>query len=362
MKKILLSLSLFLLLFGCSNEPEKEQGQTPTDSGEKETISPVAQPEKIADLLDIPWSINKTGNIFYISERTGSIVKIENGRKERQNVLLKKRLAGAEEAGLLGFVLAPDFSETNKAFAYYTYEDPTGQFNRIVELVLQDGKWNEQRVLLDKIPSGQFHHGGRLAIGPGGKLYATTGDGAANPETAQDPKSLGGKILRLNLDGSVPDDNPISGSYTYSYGHRNPQGLAWSPDGTLYESEHGPSGHDEINLIKAGGNYGWPVIMGEEKQEGMIPPLFQSGEDTWAPSGMVYYNGKLYVVTLRGNAVREFDLEKGTTREVVNGLGRIRDVFIEGNDLYFISNNTDGRGTPDENDDKLYKISLSDLQ
>jgi glucose/arabinose dehydrogenase len=168
--------------------------------------------------------------------------------------------------------------------------------------------------------------------------------------------------LRLNFDGSIPDNNPIPGSYTYSYGHRNPQGLAWSPDGTLYETEHGPSGHDEINLIKAGENYGWPVIMGEEKQKGMTPPLFQSGEDTWAPSGMAFYNGKLYVATLRGDAVREFDLEKGTTREVVNGLGRIRDVFIEGSELYFVSNNTDGRGTPDENDDKLYKISLSNLQ
>ncbi|MDE3840388.1 quinoprotein glucose dehydrogenase [Bacillus methanolicus] len=361
MKKILLSLSLLLLLFGCSNEPEKEEGQLHTDSGEQETVRQLTQPEIIAGRLEIPWSINKTGNTFYISERTGSIVKIENGKTERQNVKLRKRLAGAEEAGFLGFVLAPDFSKTNKAFAYYTYEDQTGQFNQIVELVFQDGEWNEQRVLLDKIPSGQFHHGGRLEIGPDGKLYATAGDGATNPETAQDPKSLGGKILRLNLDGSVPDDNPISGFYTYSYGHRNPQGLAWSPDGTLYESEHGPSGHDEINLIKAGGNYGWPVIMGEEKQKGMIPPLFQSGEDTWAPSGMVYHNGKLYVATLRGIAVKEFDLEKGTTREVVNGLGRIRDVFIEGNDLYFISNNTDGRGTPDENDDKLYKISLPDL-
>ncbi|UQD53651.1 quinoprotein glucose dehydrogenase [Bacillus methanolicus] len=362
MKKILLSLSLLLLLFGCSNNREKEEGQLPADSSEQETVSAVIQPDIIADRLEIPWSINKTGNTFYISERTGSIVKIENGQTERQEVKLEKQLAGAEEAGLLGFVLDPDFSETKKAFAYYTYEDKNGQYNRIIELVLQDGAWRERRVLLDQIPSGPFHHGGRLEIGPDGKLYATAGDGAANPETAQDPRSLGGKILRLNLDGSIPDDNPISGSYTYSYGHRNPQGLAWSPDGTLYESEHGPSGHDEINLIKAGGNYGWPVIQGEEKKEGMTPPLFQSGEDTWAPSGMVYRNGKLYVATLRGNAVREFDLEKRTTREVVSGLGRIRDVFIDGNDLYFVSNNTDGRGTPDVDDDKLYKISLSDLK
>ncbi len=106
--------------------------------------------------------------------------------------------------------------------------------------------------MLDKIPSGQYHHGGRLEIGPDGKLYATAGDAATDPEIAQNVNSLGGKILRMNLDGSVPADNPFSGSYVYSYGHRNPQGLAWAEDGTLYESEHGPSANDEINRILPG--------------------------------------------------------------------------------------------------------------
>jgi glucose/arabinose dehydrogenase len=356
MKRIVLFSILFLLLVGCniSNLESKPEKKT-----EQEVVSILSQPESIAEKLKVPWSITKQGNAFYISEREGNIVKIEDGVTTRQKVLLEKRIATAAEAGLLGFVLAPDFEQSKKAYAYYTYSNSSGQFNRIIEMQLSENTWKEERILIDKIPSGPVHHGGRLEIGPDGKLYATTGDASLEPEVAQDLKSFAGKILRLNLNGSVPSDNPFKGSYVYSYGHRNPQGLAWSRAGTLYESEHGPSAHDEINVIKAGQNYGWPVIIGDEKKAGMAIPLFQSGKDTWAPSGMAYYEGKLYVATLRGNSLREFDPEKLTTRTLVSGLGRIRDVLIDGEYLYFVTNNTDGRGTPNEKDDKLYRIKIS---
>lgn len=354
MKKWLLVLVLFLT--ACSGS-QQEMEIDEVDS--KEAAVTNVNPEVIGEYLQIPWSINKIDNTFYISERIGNVMKIDGETQSRQKVVLKKPLAAAAEAGLLGFILAPDFPKTQMAYAYYTYKDDTGQYNRIITIKLEDDVWQEQKVLLDKIPSGQVHHGGRLKIGPDGKLYATTGDAAADPEIAQEVKSLGGKILRLNLDGSIPEDNPFPDSYVYSYGHRNPQGLAWSDDGMLYESEHGPSAHDEINLIKAGGNYGWPVVVGEEKQTGVESPLFQSGADmTWAPSGMAYHDGKLYVATLRGSAVREFNLETNETREVISGLGRIRDVMIVDGILYFVSNNTDGRGTPEENDDRLYKVNL----
>ncbi|GLB59136.1 PQQ-dependent sugar dehydrogenase [Cytobacillus sp. NCCP-133] len=360
MKKLLgVWLLAFILISGCSNAGEKsseEQGE------ELEASLPSGtEPEILADELDIPWSIAKTGDTFYMAERQGSIVKVQDGQKERQKAKLEKKLSTAAEAGLLGFVLTPDFSKSNKAYAYYTYENSTGQFNRIVILQLQDRVWREESVLLDNIPSGQYHHGGRLEIGPDGKLYATTGDAAANPEIAQDLHSLGGKILRMNLDGTIPSDNPFPDSLVYSYGHRNPQGLAWSDDGILYESEHGPSANDEINKIMAGKNYGWPVIKGTETEDNMQSPLFISGEnETWAPSGMAYHDGKLYTAALRGNAVLEFDLEAKKMRKLVSNLGRIRDIFIEGENLYFISNNTDGRGNPLDKDDKLYKISLTD--
>ncbi|TDL31227.1 sorbosone dehydrogenase family protein [Jeotgalibacillus sp. S-D1] len=328
------------------------------DAQEEGTV-PVQDVEVVAENLEVPWSFEKLEDTIYLTERAGSIVKIENGQTERQSVELEEELSTASEAGLLGFVLAPDFPESNLAYAYYTYESGDGQFNRIVFLRLNDNVWGEERVLLDQIPSGTYHHGGRLKIGADEKLYATTGD-ASTSEIAQDIDSLGGKILRMNLDGSIPSDNPYSNSYVFSYGHRNPQGITWSPDGTMYASEHGNNANDEINKIESGQNYGWPIIEGDEEQDGLVSPIFTSGdESTWAPSGMGYYNGKLYVAALRGSAVLEFDLETQEQREFITGLGRIRELFIDGDTLYFLSNNSDGRGNPQNNDDKLYKTSLS---
>ncbi len=369
LKKVLaISMLVILLVAGCSaNEQQKSVGEQQNTSNEQrneeqeETSVFIEEQEVIAENLKAPWSIEKLENTFYLTERPGNIVKIENGEIERQSVELEKELATASEAGLLGFVLASDFPESKLAYAYYTYEDSSGQFNRIVTLRLEDSVWREESLLLDKIPSGSWHHGGRLKIGPDGKLYATAGD-AYESDIAQDPNSLGGKILRLNLDGSIPSDNPFPNSYIYSSGHRNPQGITWSSDGTLYAGEHGNDANDEINKIEAGQNYGWPIIEGDEEQEGMVSPLFTSGdkdEATWAPSGMDYYDGKLYVAALRGSTVLEFDLETSEQRKIISGLGRIRDMLIEDNSLYFISNNTDGRGTPQKNDDKLYRISLA---
>ncbi|WP_066072912.1 PQQ-dependent sugar dehydrogenase [Neobacillus soli] len=349
-------LSLFLLLSGCSFFEKK-------DAGQQENEAIVMQPDVdvIAENLSVPWSIAKAGQAFYISERTGSIVKVEGGKLERQPVRLAKPLAQAAEAGLLGFVLDPRFPpEKQKAFAYYTYSDESGgQFNRVVVLEHHGAEWTEGEILLDKIPSAAYHHGGRLAIGPDGLLYITTGD-ATTPETAQKLHTLNGKILRMNLDGTVPSNNPFPNSLVYSYGHRNPQGLVWIGK-TLYESEHGQSAHDEINRIEAGANYGWPVIQGTGQKARMEPPLFQSGDETWAPSGMTAAGGRLYVAALRGNAVREFDLERKQTGVVISGLGRIRDVLVDSEYLYFVSNNTDGRGTPYVRDDKLYRVRLGDL-
>ncbi|MFP7202175.1 sorbosone dehydrogenase family protein [Lysinibacillus halotolerans] len=363
MKKIItVYVMMMMVLVGCSifNESEMKEKQDNTVLEVTNVLNDNAT--VIADQLNISWSIDKINDTFYLSERTGSIVKIENGEVERQKVELKKDLATASEAGLLGFVLAPDFQQSNLAYIYYTYEDQSGQFNRIVTVRQQGDTWQEERLLLDKIPSGAYHHGGRLEIGPDGKLFATAGD-AAQSSIAQDVNSLGGKILRMNLDGSIPADNPFPNSYVYSYGHRNPQGITWSADGEMYASEHGNNANDEINLIEAGQNYGWPTIEGTQQQQGLITPLFTSGSDTtWAPSGMDYIDGKLYVAALRGQAVIEFNLSTGSHRNVVTDIGRIRDVFIDGDQLYFISNNTDGRGDALENDDKLYQLNLSQLQ
>lgn len=353
MKKPFVGLGIALLcITGCSTN-EKQPASIANNSSQT-----MGQYKTIVTNLEAPWSITKSGGIFYITERTGHIVKVEQGKVIRQDVKLEQTLSTASEAGLLGLVLAPDFEQSKEAYAYYTYEKGSNQFNRIVVLQLDNNSWLEERILLDEIPSGTYHHGGRVKIGPDNKLYVTAGD-ASNPQNAQDKTTLGGKILRMNLDGSIPDDNPFPNSYVYSYGHRNPQGITWSPDGTMYASEHGQSANDEINRIEAGKNYGWPLIEGEEKREELVSPLFTSGNgNTWAPSGMAFYDNKLYVAALRGTALLEFDLELKEVKEIVDNAGRIRDVWIEAGTLYWITNNTDGRGTPGEKDDQLYKLEL----
>lgn len=344
-----------LLLAACG------EAETGPEDNDGETESSVNGLETVAENLDAPWSIDQHEDTFYISERAGGMVKSDAEGTEQQKMELSDEVSDASEAGLLGFVLSPDFEDSNEAYAYYTYENDEGQFNRVVRLVLSDNVWSEDEILLEGIPSGQVHHGGRLAIGPDDHLYITAGD-AAEVELSQQVDSLGGNILRMTLDGEIPSDNPIDESYVYSYGHRNPQGLAWGADETLYSSEHGDNANDEINLIEAGNNYGWPVIEGTEEEEGMVSPLFTSGDDTWAPSGMAYHDESLYVAALRGSALMAFDLETEEYSEIITDLGRIRDVMVDGEYLYFISNNTDGRGDPDETDDKLYRLPLTDLE
>ncbi|WP_254052732.1 sorbosone dehydrogenase family protein [Bacillus sp. V59.32b] len=356
-KKFMILFSMVILISGCS---KNHQNNTDNSKPQPEESANQGDAEVLLTKLEAPWSIQKINDTFYLAERSGAIVKWEKDKMTREKVELDHSLSDNPEAGLLGFVLSPDFQESNEAFAYYTYEQNGNAVNRIVVLQYANQQWKEMDVILDGIPSGNYHHGGRLKLGPDQKLYATTGD-ASKEEIAQDSNSLGGKILRLNLDGSVPEDNPFPGSPVYTIGHRNPQGLAWDEKDQLYSSEHGPSGYDEINKITPGKNYGWPLITGDEKRDGMESPLFHVGTDTWAPSGSAYHEGSLYIGALRGEAVKTFDLENKEEGDVFTGAGRIRDILIDEEYLYFVSNNTDGRGNPDQEDDKLYRLPLSSL-
>ncbi|WP_246206703.1 PQQ-dependent sugar dehydrogenase [Virgibacillus ihumii] len=339
----------------CSQQEKPNPETTMQEASDSEQSLKV-----IAQNLDEPWEIVKNGETFYISERTGSIVKVQNGEKTRMPVEFSENLSDQPEAGLLGIDFPKNFSETRTAYAYYSYQENEQYYQRVVTIRARNGKWTEMETLLDKIPGGTFHQGGRIEIGPDNKLYITTGD-ATNPELAQDRSSLAGKILRMNLDGSVPENNPFTDSYVYSYGHRNPQGLAWNDDNQLYATEHGSSAYDEVNRIIKGENYGWPAIRGDESAPDMKEPVIHSGNDTWAPSGMTFFNGDFYFASLAGEGLRRFDPEGGELELIVSDVGRVRDARAAENGIYFITNNTDGRGMPDKKDDRLLFISETEL-
>lgn len=347
-------IAALLLLAACTqSSPSKEEGRQ-EDRREEKNDSAY---QVLAEQLRTPWSIDFDGDTIYISEREGNIVQIKDGTFTRQSVHTEKPVAHQGEGGFLGFALAPDFQNSGKGFAYHTYNQDGKVMNRLVLLKQEGNQWTESHVFLERIPGSNVHNGGRIAIGPDGMLYVTTGD-SGEGELAQNQESLAGKILRLTLDGKVPADNPTAGSYVYTLGHRNSQGLAWNSEGELYSSEHGPSGtpggHDEINEITAGSNYGWPEIIGDEQQEGMKSPLYHSSETAIAPSGIAFDDeGHMYVATLRGQKLYRFKPENASLELVLEGEGRLRDVKVHDGKTYVITNNTDGRGVPSDQDDRL---------
>jgi glucose/arabinose dehydrogenase len=280
----------------------------------------------------------------------------------------------------MGLALDPQFGQTRFVYVAHTYRAAKGRLqNRLVRL-REDPKTSKgslDKVLIDNVAGANNHDGGRVKFGPDGKLYWTMGD-AQTASLAQRLSSLNGKILRLNADGSIPADNPFSNSYVYSYGHRNPQGLAWQPKTQrLYSTEHGPSGfqgccRDEINYIEPGKNYGWPEIRGDETREGMVAPVINAGtSETWAPAGATFvtrgpWAGSLLFTGLRGQTLYRVVLDSNDPRKAekleryfYRQFGRLRDI-VEGPDgnLYLLTSNRDGRGSPKNDDDRVIRLSF----
>ena len=357
---------ILLTILGCSKESEEETVVRQPNVNEKQPY----EVEVIAEGLNVPWEmvIAEDGRIFF-TERPGQIREIRDGRVVEEPLLsLSAPFISEGEGGLLGLALDPDFQTNHQMYTYHTYEDKGEIKNRVLRLVMEENRAKIDKVILDGIVGDTNHNGGRIKFGPDGMLYITAGD-RYKPDLAQDQKSMGGKIFRIHPDGSIPDDNPIEGSPVYSYGHRNPQGLAWHPEtGDLFSSEHGQSAHDEINLINAGKNYGWPIIEGDETKEGMQSPIAQSATETWAPSGMTFvskgqWKNQLLVANLRGMQVLKIELDQsGKQVQKMESLfkdeyGRIRNI-IEAPDgsLYMMTNNRDGRGKPTEKDDRIIRL------
>ena len=341
------------------------------------TPSPAAvdfRVETVVGGLEAPWEVAfaPDGRLF-LTERPGRVRVVEDGRLRPEPAATLPQVAATGEGGLLGLALAPDFVQSRALYLYHTYQGAGAALrNRVLRYREEGGRLTEERVILDDIPGARIHDGGRLAFGPDGKLYVTAGD-AATPDLAQDPGSPGGKILRLEPDGAIPADNPFPGSPVYSYGHRNPQGLAWQEGtGQLYATEHGASAHDEVNRIAAGANYGWPAARGNDgHREGFVPPVVESGAGaTWAPSGATFvragtfpqWRGSLLFAALRGQALWRLALDSAGAPRVEaiirNEYGRLRTV-VEGPDglLYLLTNNRDGRGVPASGDDRLLRLA-----
>ena len=292
--------------------------------------------------FDYPWDIESHDGTIFVTEKAGTLGTFSGGSFSRLPVTTSEPILNDRGGGLLGLALYPDFAETGRIVLYHHTGTPEDRRNRVIEAVRDGDAWREVRVLIDNIPGHPLYNGGRVAFGPDGMLYVTTG-WTENRERPQDPDSLAGKILRVTADGAVPDDNPFPGSPVWSLGHRNPQGLAWDDSGALYVAEHGQSGHDEVNRIDPGANYGWPLIQGDETADGLQSPLAHSGGRTWAPSGLAWDGRRLLVAALRSESVLAVDTATGAVSEAA-GIGeRIRDVLVTDDGILAITTNRSPR-------------------
>jgi len=317
----------------------------------------------LAENFDKPRAIAVSNDRVFVTEKDGMIKVIQN------NTLLESPLAtlrGADvfDGGLLGIALHPNFSTNHYMYVFLTYEEDDNLWNKVLRITESENKLQNAETILDKIPGSPFTNGGFLKFGPDEKLYVGTGTISDASHLPQDLDSLSGKILRLNDDGTIPDDNPFPNSPVYSLGHRNPQGMTWDDDGNLFVAEFGPEKNDEINLIQAGKNYGWPEeqCSGDKDFEDALLCYDPSIE----PGGILFYSGdsldfesSFIMASLRAANLYQVNFEEGLSsqKSILSGVGRVRDV-VQGPEgsLYVITSNTDGKGFPDSMDDKLLRI------
>ncbi|WAC66044.1 PQQ-dependent sugar dehydrogenase [Agrococcus sp. SL85] len=347
------SLATAALLVGCSAGTPS----APPPARQTAAATPGDGPEAVATIaegLDAPWSIAFVDGVALVSERDSArILEVADDGAIRE-VGVVADVAARGEGGLLGIAVAD-----GALLAYLT----TDAGNRIDRYALEGSTGGlalgGATTILDGIPAAGNHDGGRIAIGPDGMLYATTGD-AADPALAQDPASLAGKILRIAPDGSVPADNPFAGSPVWSLGHRNPQGIAWTADGTMLASEFGQDTWDELNVIEPGANYGWPVVEGIAGEEGFVDPVQQWSPAEASPSGIAVAGDAVVIANLRGARLRSVPLaDLGAASDLLTGQGRMRDVVVAPDGaLWALTNNTDGRGQPREGDDRILRVPL----
>ena len=302
----------------------------------------------IAANLNFPWEILwGPDNHIWMTERGGKISRLNPSTGAIIPLLTISEVQSIGEGGMLGMALHPDFANTPQLFVVYNYDSGAGYREKLVRYEYNGTALHSPVTIIDNIAAANIHNGSRLLI-MGDKLFITTGD-ASSPSLAQNTASPNGKILRLNLDGSVPADNPVAGNPYWSRGHRNPQGLVFA-NNKLYSSEHGPNNDDEINIIEKGRNYGWPNVQGfcngTDEQNYCSANNIAEPIKAWTPTiatcGLDYYNSdlipqcknSLLMATLKNARLYQMKLDDAfssitTTNEYFTGkYGRMRDLCI----------------------------------
>ena len=362
-----------VLCVGCGGAPEGRGAGEVASSPQANTRYKV---EKVAGGLEVPWSFVWTpdGRLIF-TERPGRVRVIENGALRPQPLFVLTDVEASGESGLMSLALHPQFSSNHFIYIAYAYARDKV---RVVRYRDSPEGLVDRTVIIEDIPAAQYHAGCRIRFGPDGKLYITTGD-ATERQLAQQLNSLAGKTLRLNDDGTVPEDNPFVGQQNarpeiWSYGHRNAQGMDWQPGSNLmFQTEHGPSGFDgpgggdEVNIVERGKNYGWPLVHHKETRAGTEPPLLEYTPACAPASGAFYrgdafprFKGNFFFGCLRGERLIRVELDGRrvvSQEDLIKDYGRIREVE-EGPDgyLYFSTSNRDGRGRPARDDDRILRL------
>jgi glucose/arabinose dehydrogenase len=365
-RAVLVAGMLALVVAGCSGDDHAEpkpRGVTtsPGQSGPTGRHTPDLTPRLVAQGLAVPWGITflPDGSAL-IAQRDKATVLLLTAHGKIREVGHVEGVTPTSEGGLLGLAVSPSYATDRTVYAYLTTDDD----NRVVTMPFDGERLGAATPILVGIPRGEIHDGGRIAFGPDRKLYITTGE-TGDSTLAQDRTSLGGKILRVNPDGSIPRDNPFPGSPVWSYGHRNVQGIAWDSKGRLWASEFGSDFWDELNLIKPGNNYGWPIGEGALDRPDLADPLLQWKTDDASPSGIAFLHGALWMAGLHGARLYEISVHAdGTVGDprphFAGDYGRLRTVVATPSGaLWFTTSNRDGRasdGFPTPADDRVFEI------
>ncbi|MGB0100359.1 MAG: PQQ-dependent sugar dehydrogenase [Nocardioides sp.] len=343
-----------------SETPTTEGSKPPGDNAQQDDKTPPKLVDTIATGLAAPWGVAflPNGDAIITERDSRRVLLLEAPGYDVREIGTIDAAAPQGEAGLLGVAVSPDFAQDRTLYFYAS----TANDNRIGKARLVGGRLGPFQVVLDGIPNGFIHDGGRLAFGPEGYLYASTGE-IGQPELAQDRSTTAGKILRITTDGEPAPGNPFD-SPIWTYGHRNVQGLAFDDEDRLWASEFGDNVYDELNLIEKGGNYGWPMVEGRSDGAGdgdLTDPQVVWSTDVASPSGLAFLDGHLWLASLRGERLWRIEVDGDqASRPVdyfVGDYGRIRTVVATPDgDLWVTTSNRDGRGSPRQGDDRILLI------